>query len=38
MKRTLLLFVFHVVAISVMAQEFDRFFTRQTLRLDYIFS
>ena len=38
MKRTLLLLFLHVVAISVNAQEFDRFFTRQTLRLDYIFS
>ncbi|MBR6285750.1 MAG: peptidase M64, partial [Bacteroidaceae bacterium] len=38
MKRTLLLLFLHVVAISVMAQDFDRFFTQQTLRLDYIFS
>ena len=38
MKRTLLLLFLHVVAISVMAQDFDSFFTQQTLRLDYIFS
>ena len=38
MRKTILLFAFILQAISLQAQEFDKFFEDNTLRIDYILS